>query len=323
MTKNLTLVLALIAAPASAVEAPRDALTLTLENDLYASGRDQDYTNGVRVAFTSAKRPFWAVTDAHRLPLVPRDAQITWDTAIGQSIFTPRDITARRPDPRDRPYAGFLHAAFGLTATTPLSPAGAQRIDQWQLTLGIIGPASLAEPAQKFIHQLTGSDRPRGWADQLRNEPALILTYRHARRLPLADWGFARLAMTPHAGFAIGNVHDYANAGVTLTLGDGALTPRIEPPRPGAGLLAADGFRVQLHAGVDARIVARSLFLDGNSFRAGPRVESFPIVADFDVGLTTRWRTFAINTTYILRTREHPAQRRPSGIGAISATLAY
>lgn len=313
---------AVFAAPAAAQEARR-AFTVTIENDLFASGRDQDYTSGGRLGVVQGNAPFWAIFDAHRLPLVARGAAITYETAIGQSIFTPFDIAARRADPRDRPYAGFLHANFGITARTPPTPAGAQRTDQWQLVVGVIGPASLAEPAQRIIHELTGSQRPRGWGAQLRNEPAINLSYRHSRRLPLADWGFARLAITPHAGFAIGNVHDYANAGATLTLGDAAPLARVEPPRPGAGLAGARDFAVRLHAGADVRAVARNLFLDGNSFRSGPRVESFPIVADFEAGVTTSWRTVDIAYTYTLRTREHPAQRRAAGIGAITATVAY
>jgi hypothetical protein len=42
--------------------------------------------------------------------------------------------------------------------------------DQLSLILGFVGPVALAEPAQTFIHRLTGADEPQGWDNQLQQE---------------------------------------------------------------------------------------------------------------------------------------------------------
>jgi lipid A 3-O-deacylase len=63
--------------------------------------------------------------------------------AHGQNIFTPSKIKLEDPPPDDRPYAGWLYGSIGLIAET------GQRLDVLDLTLGIVGPASLAEETQR------------------------------------------------------------------------------------------------------------------------------------------------------------------------------
>lgn len=60
----------------------------------------------------------------------------------------------------------------------PAHPSQGSRyalLDTRELTLGVIGPASLAEQSQNLVHDANGSARFRGWMHQLHNEPALQL----------------------------------------------------------------------------------------------------------------------------------------------------
>ena len=69
--------------------------------------------------------------------------------------------------PGDLPYAGLLAWQGTVYAWD------ANVSDQLSLYLGMVGPASLAEPAQKGIHNVIGADEPKGWQYQLNNEPVV------------------------------------------------------------------------------------------------------------------------------------------------------
>ena len=64
--------------------------------------------------------------------------------ALGQSMFTPEDKTRANPDPKDRPYAGFLYGTMGLATVK------GDHVDNLGLTLGVVGPLSFAEQTQKL-----------------------------------------------------------------------------------------------------------------------------------------------------------------------------
>ncbi len=333
MTKfTAWVVLALSAAPALAApvnDDDRGFISFTVENDFFGgSHQDQGYTNGLRLAVMQplGKRPFWLFLNPAKLPLFAANSKVRFETAFGQSMFTPTDISRRRPDPSDRPYAGFTYVSFGATGIAP-SHGDGRRLDQLQLTLGIVGPASLAGDTQIAYHGLIGVPQPKGWQYQLRNEPGIVLTYRRSDRLiPVRLLGLTA-DLTPHAGFAVGNVYTYADAGATLRIGTDLPDlgePRIDPALPGSGYFQyRDGIAIFAFAGVDGRGVARNLFLDGNSFRDGPHVEKIPWVADFDAGIAMTYRGFRLSFTHVYRTREFHGQRDASQFGSINFGFAY
>lgn len=77
-----------------------------------------------------------------------------------QEGYTPTSIRADTILRGDRPYAGALYLSYGV---------GQSQL-AWSLDLGVIGPASLAEAEQKYIHRQTGNIEPRGWRYQIRND---------------------------------------------------------------------------------------------------------------------------------------------------------
>ncbi|OYU14512.1 MAG: hypothetical protein CFE37_10470 [Alphaproteobacteria bacterium PA4] len=325
------ILLALLLLPVTAAQAADDSrgvLSFTVENDAVGD-TDEGYTNGLRAAWTSpaGKRPFWAAIGLEKLPLLPRDATLRYETSLGQSMFTPQDIDRLRADPRDRPYAGFTYVGLGVIAIAPPRTSGLQRIDQLQLTLGIIGPASLAGDTQITWHRWFGFNRPNGWDAQLRNEPALNLSYRQSLRLPPARIAGLDADLTPHWGFAIGNVYDYANAGATIRIGSN-LPPqgvgRIEPSIAGSGAFnRSRRVHLQAFAGVDARAIARNIFLDGNSFVSGPGVAKNAIVVDVEGGAVLTWRRVRLSYTQVFRSREFKNQPRPANFGSLGLAIGF
>ena len=196
-------------------ETETGTLSLVFENDLFYD-TDRNYTNGVRASWLSGpdRTPAWALRAARWFPLFPDGGTVRTSYAVGQNMYTPEDIALRDPPLDDRPYAGWLYGSIGLIAET------GQRLDQLELSLGVVGSASLAEQTQKFIHEITDSQEPRGWDTQLENEPGVVLTYQRSWRgfvsESVSGFGFDA---TPHAGGALGNVFTYANAGLMLRFG--------------------------------------------------------------------------------------------------------
>ncbi len=321
-------ILALPAAAEDATEAEaareRGTLSLVFENDLFGKS-DRNYTNGVRAEWLSAPSdiPDWVIDAAHAFPLFPADGTVRASYALGQSMYTPSDITQHNPPDDDRPYAGWLYGSIGLIAEN------GQRLDQLQLTLGIIGPASGAEQSQTLVHEVIGSPEPQGWDTQLHTEPGVILTYQRSWRgfisRTASGYGFD---VTPHAGGALGNVFTYANAGATLRLGKNLLLdygpPRIQPSISGSGYFVPyNGVSWYLFAGVEGRAVARNIFLDGNTFRDSRSVDRNIFVGDLQVGAAITVENIRLSYTHVLRTPEFDTQDEGDDFGALSLSVRF
>ena len=307
----------------AAEKAEKGILSLVLENDLFYN-TDRNYTNGVRVSWLSAedKTPEWVLRLADKFPLFPVGKAVRASYAVGQNMYTPEDITLRDPPLDDRPYGGWLYGSVGLIAET------GQRLDQLELTVGMVGPASLAEQTQKRVHSFVNADEPRGLDTQLKNEPGFILAYSCSWRSLVAESLLGiPFDLTPHAGGALGNIFTYANAGLMLRYGKNLPLdygpPRIQPSVPGSGFfIPRHGFGWYLFAGIEGRAVARNIFLDGNTFRDSRNVDKEPLVGDLQFGIAITWRNLRLGYTHVLRTREFKGQGdRRDDFGALSLSL--
>lgn len=203
-----------------------------------------------------------------------------------------------------------------------------RQLDLLVLTLGVIGPASQAEQAQKFVHKITASPQPQGWDTQLKNELGILLTYQRSwRELATSTLAGLDLDLTPHTGGALGNVYTYANAGLTLRYGKSLPLdygpPRIQPSVPGSGLFTpADNFGWYFFAGFEGRAVARNIFLDGNTFQSNRSVTKEPF-GDLQGGIVITWHGVRLSYTHVVRTREFKTQGANDQFGAFSVSMAF
>lgn len=321
---------ALIFAPLQAQEQPRQddhdgILTLSLENDLF-SGEDDNYTNGVRLAVLSAENnlPKWIEEGASAFPLFAREGHKRWSFSLGQSIFTPEDITVRELQREDRPYAGWLYGSFGVTSDT------GSRLDNLQLTLGVVGPPSGAEQTQKFFHDVfydsLHTRHPLGWHDQLDTEPGLVLEYeRKWRKLhEFSPFGFG-MDITPSIGGAVGNIYTHASVGAVARLGYDLPSdygpPLIRPSLPGSDFfIPTQDFGWYLFAGVEGRAVARNIFLDGNTFSDSHSVDKRPFIGNLQTGIAFTYDDMRFAYTHIFYTEEFHGQRGGDAFGAFTVS---
>ncbi len=299
--------------------------SLIIENDLIAK-TDQDYTSGVRASWITAPQttPAWAVQMARQLPLFASWGAVRTEYAFQQVIFTPRNTIAVVPDPQDRPYAGWTNASFGLIGES------GQLLDQLSISIGVVGPASLAQPSQRLVHDIYGEASPRGWAFQLRNEPTVQLRFQRSWRA-WATYAFDSeygLDLTPHLGAALGNVYTFANVGMTLRIGKD-LPQDYGPPRIGPSVAGAGFFEPRaklgwyLFAGFEGRAVERNIFLDGNTFVDGRHVSKRPFVGDIQAGLAVTINQIRLSYTNVWRSREFYSQLKEDRFGALTASIRW
>lgn len=296
-------------------------LTLSVENDSIGGGTDRHYTSGVRATWfdTASTPPGIADFIDTYVPVFSINDTTSVYYTLGQNLYTPRDIRTVTPDPADRPYAAFLYGSAGLATLK------GNRIDYLELTAGLVGPWALGKQAQTLIHEPIGSPKPKGWHDQLHNEPGLMASWQ--RLWPEAaamEIGPLRLRGMPYVGATLGNVYTYGSTGLIFQLVPGehpwqGLPPRIKPAMPGSGYFSVpEGeFAWSLFAGLEGRAVGRNIFLDGNTFRDSPSVDKKYFVGDANAGLALAYGRIQMTYTINFRTEEFEGQRRPDYFGAV------
>jgi lipid A 3-O-deacylase len=246
-------------------------------------------------------------------------------------MYTPEDFTRANPDPRDRPYAGWLYSGAGLLQDTPgATPQSLDRFDALTLKLGIVGPGSLANSTQTRYHLLIHVEPFKGWHAQLRNEPALDLSYQRKWRRHDEDgdgWGWDAI---PQWSLRLGDVYDEVRGGGLLRWGRN-LRADYGPPHvdidTGADYINTDrmvpgsdwGF--YLFFGGEAAAVAHNVFLDGNDFKASAHVARMPLVGDLQGGLAGVYRHFRLAYNYIYRSEEFVHQNGPDHYGTLTLTV--
>ncbi|WP_420724245.1 MULTISPECIES: lipid A deacylase LpxR family protein [unclassified Hwanghaeella] len=307
----------------------KGTLSLMLENDLFGAGTDRHFTNGIKITYTTKEyvplenEPVSFM--ARLIPFWPNGARARATYSLGQNMYTPDDISDPNLRPNDRPYAGWLYVSGGLIAVSP----NADRSDAMVLELGVVGPSSGAEYTQTHWHAAFDFQEPRGWDNQIKDEPGFSLVYEHQRKWWESGVGLGmNVDVVPNAGFALGNIATYLSSGITFRLGKDLTTdlgpPRIRPSLPGSAYVReADGFNWYTFASIGGRAVARNIFLDGNTFKDSPRVDKKILVGDMQAGLAMQYDDWRLTYTYIIRSKEYKTQESIDKFGAISVSYRF
>ena len=315
----------LVFAPALAPAAERPVITALIENDSFG-GADRNYTNGVKFSYTAPWRPNNRMGNRLVHMIWPNENprfRTSW--GFGQSMFTPNDITIGAPLPGQQPYAGWLYGSWGFLAQED----GQQfrPTTNFEIEVGIIGPSAGAKWVQTNFHKLINGQTPKGWDNQLKDEPGIDINLER-------NWELARdldmfgleADMRPDIAIALGNVRTEASAGLTFRLGTDLksteLPMRVRPSLSGSGAFdATQGAGFSLFAGIYERAVVQNIFLDGNTFRDSLSVKKKPFVTDMQAGVAVRFGPPQLSFTYVWRSEEFKGQLGPAQFGA--AALAW
>ena len=304
-----------------------DSITVTWDNDLFTrSNHDSYYTNGIHVRLESKPFQAFGPTNTPRLFLPLLDAlplasgevdHHSYAIALGQKIFTPEDITVEEPQPDDLPYAGLLYVATDFTARS------AQYADLFRLTLGVVGPWSLAEQTQKWVHDLVGTDEPMGWDYQLDNEIVFNGLYERRRRLSAGSIGERiNYELVAIGRGELGTLNTGAQASLAVIL--------TQRPSPGFGALqpavATSNylFRSELrqgwfgYLGVTGRLTLHNIFLDGNTFSDSPSVDKEPLNGALFLGVGFAAADWTASIAWDLESRRFKTQQSQARYGSLT-----
>lgn len=282
-------------------------IQIFIENDSFGSS-DQYYTNGIKIGggvpadkvIGLFARPPNALLDA-----ISDGASNHFGLFIGQNLYTPKDITIAAPQPNDRPWAAWAY--IGAVAQSVKE----NRLHTVEFDLGFVGAPALGKQVQTFWHDhVVDAPEPKGWSNQIRAEPGLMLTYVHKRRYG-PDTG---VQVVPHFGASLGNIMTLVRAGGIVRFGRNMTGFGPDGIEPGGAMLKNtrrqqdEGHRQPWEwfafAGVDGRVVPYNIFLDGSLFRDGPGIARNDTVYDITAGLSARVDKVRLSVTRIKRSEE-------------------
>jgi hypothetical protein len=226
----------------------------------------------------------------------------------------------------DRPYAGITYFAAGFHSKNNYE------MNTFEFDVGIVGRHSYAQDCQTTIHEWIGSEEPKGWGNQLRDEPVLNIFFENKWKMfRKKQYGRFGCDCIPHIGCGIGNAFTGANAGGEVRFGwnlpNDFGTFLI---RPGSDTNAPidstdprflelfQRFGVHIFFAVDGRAVLRNIFLDGNTFRDSHSVDKKYFVADLIGGVGMIINRFKLTYSYVYQTKEFKHQEEGQEYGAIS-----
>ncbi|MDP1901020.1 MAG: lipid A deacylase LpxR family protein [Rubrivivax sp.] len=341
-------------------------LTVRLENDLFVD-TDRNYTNGA--ALTAVSRDIAGSLRTECLPAPVRlHAELIkwlnpgfWSDAggpahsqnvvvkFGQSIYTPNDPLRTDLIADDRPYAGLLYVGMSWNRRTHAAHSDTEMLDTREITLGVIGPWSLARQAQNLIHDAVGSERFLGWDHQLKNEPALQgvmdRKFRGYRGDGATTPGFSADSIRS-IGLRLGNIETSVSAGIEGRIGWNLPNDfGTYPIRPGAenrspssaslrggsneatGIASGPRAGVHLFGMLEAKFVAHDFSLDGNLFRSSHQVTRRPWVAQAAVGLSAQGLVAGhgvkLAVMRVYRSPEFREQPSNHAYGSVALSLEY
>lgn len=341
-------------------------LTARLENDLFAD-TDQNYTNGV--SFTAVSHDMVGKLKPECLPAPIRlHAELIrylnpgfWTDAdnpahaqnvvvkFGQAMFTPKDFARTDLITDDRPYAGLLYVGMSWNRRKHETQSEIEMLDTREITLGVIGPMSLARQTQNIIHNIKAIDKFEGWSNQLGNEPALQMaldqkfkTYQGPGAIaPGFSADFIR-----SLGLQLGNIETSATAGIEGRVGwnipnDFGTYP-IRPgaenrPPSAASIHGGDGkgpqyltrpqAGIHLFGTVETKLVLHDFSLDGNLFQSSHSVTRRPWIAQAALGLSAQSPVAGHGVKLALmrvwRTREFEEQGPSHAYGSVSLSMDF
>ncbi len=304
-------------APASAQHVVPTGVVIDNDHFAYwlppADRPDREYTHGLRISYSLDPQPSLSrVVAPNASPCDGYESPHQPCTTVGlhlrQQIFTP---TPWKPEPGERPYAGWLAAGLDVDIAS-----------EWQrgtygLEIGVTGRPSLAEAMQTRVHRWMGHGDPVGWEEQIAFEPAFTV---HATR------GVLLMRTTPEfpvginlaasGGAAAGTARTGLHAGAEARAG-------IRPPHPWKQRTArgAPAWTLYGIAAVRQDLVLRNLMLDGNTFRASNKVDKFPLVWERVLGVGLRYRRFGVEYRAVTSGREYATQAAAHRYGSFAVSL--
>lgn len=316
---------------------PQRSFSFYLENDGFAGGSDEQYTSGLKLTMSKYGMPDfpkdawlhkWFYPLVNFLGIRPdeKDKEFALTTSIGQNIYTPDDIETEELIEDDRPYAGITYFELGYHQII------GRHMDTLELMGGIVGPHSYARETQEAFHNAVSGVEPKGWDNQLKDEPVLDIIYEYKQKMTQSNIasGFGHDFIL-NTGGAAGNAHIFYNIGGSLRLGwnipDDFGTFSIRPASTFEATKLENqnqgAFGIHFFLSGEGRAVIRNIFLDGNTFTDSHSVDKKPIVGAFTGGIGINYSRLKTSLAYVYQTRTFEEEKDPQTYGSINVSFVY
>lgn len=306
-----------------------ETFNYSMENDANVD-TDIGYTHGARISTLfyrgDTEKSFLNIPFTS-----PHNTNNFISFAYANQMFTPYDLDKAELIIDDRPYAGFSYIEIALHQTTDTFS------DSLTLQTGIVGPSSGMEDLQSFFHKILDVSDSAGWEHQLKNEFILQLNYMHKWRLEYSKiYGFDSV-LVPYAGVNLGNASIKASGGALYRIGlnipkDFGVNSMDEgsfsslPTYSKSIINDPSKWSLFLNGAVGSNIVARDIFLDGNTFKSSHSIEKNNFTAYGSLGVTARYKSFSIDYFHNYYTKEYKTRGKHEsyrGYGSLIFTYSF
>ena len=314
----------------------RWAQSIFFENDLF-DGTDSNYTNGIKYSLISpdlsphAKQghfPRKVLELVHKIPFI-RDSSPEYshkaEFSLGQNMYTPSDTSRSDLIVDDRPYAGWSYIGLAYHRKMKFEEH-LDFVDSLEIQMGMVGPLSFAEESQTLVHELRDIPTAKGWDNQLKNEPGLLVAFERKWLFSGASDRLLTADAIVHAGGVVGNVATYLNTGLEVRYGMNlARNFGVSMIRPAGSTLFTphDKPIIYLFGAVNGKYVLRDIFLDGNTFTDSHSIDKKDMVADLAAGITLGHHNLMLTYAHVTRTKEYAGQDDVHHFGSLTLNFFY
>jgi lipid A 3-O-deacylase len=197
--------------------------------NVQGKGTDDAYTSGQRFEYYYLKSHPSRFFADRLMPKAGNHATNVYGWSLMQVMYTPKEIGQAEFQPNDYPWSGALFATHSLYSYNPEHSYAYKS----EITLGMMGPASLAGPTQRLVHSTIHYTVPEGWGNQYGNSPLLNAAFTvekkefGSNRLvdfiggARADAGTMLDGLTVYEMMRVGKMSSYFNGFFNLNTVDG------------------------------------------------------------------------------------------------------
>ena len=172
---------------------------------------------------------------------------------------------------------------------------------------------------------------PRGWQNQLHDEPGIALKYQRSWLFSPTATGPRWIDLIPHTGMSLGNVETSFRIGGTLRVGFnlpddfGVSTISSLTTTEGGWSRSRTGrpWGAYVFAGTEASTVLYTAFLDGNLYRHSHHVQKEPFVGEWKAGVGFLMHHVELAFTYVYRTPQFVLQGQNDSYGSVSLKIKF
>jgi lipid A 3-O-deacylase len=277
-------------------------LIITAENDALFDQSDENYSHGTEIEYVTWKYDGFT---PYRVGY-----------GVNQLMFTPQNIKdPNMPPMTDRPWCGTLNFYYETWERTHREEINTR------YSVGVMGPYSGSEESQKIIHRGLGCNPPKGWDNQMPNEPMLNLYHDRYRLIwsqPLFDEFSADFKLV--YGGTIGTTYLNARGGAQARIGynipinslPGSIVPKVT--REGKLQFTNQRLFIYLIGGVQEMYVPFNATIGGSIFKNREAGQERPLeefVYIYRYGLVTGIKNMSV--TYILEERQEEFEGETDG----------